>query len=166
MATKASTRKSKTSPAVEKGAVRVNAAAGMRRLKRYIGLWVTEGKGPMGTYRCERVFEELRGGKYLRLTVVWDIPGGKYEELAVYGVDPASRRLRFWSFTSDGKRSEGELTAPADVAKDALCFEADFSGRRARMIWSPVGPEGFTVAVEARNKKGWKRFLEQQFRVP
>lgn len=166
MATKASTKKTKARPEAKKGTAGRSAAAGFRKLKRYIGLWVAEGKGPMGPYRCERVIEELRGGKYLRLSAVWDIPGWKYEELAVYGVDPASKRLRFWSFTSDGKRSEGELAAPADVAKEALCFEAHFSGRRARMIWSPVGPEGFTVAVEAQTKKGWKRFLEQQFRVP
>jgi hypothetical protein len=153
--------------AAKKAAARGKPGAALSKLKKYVGQWTAEGVGPMGSYRCDRIFEEVRGGKWLRLTVIWDLPshGMKYEEVAVYGVDPVGKRLRFWSFTSDGKRSEGEFATPADVPPDALCFEADVSGRRARMIWSPVGPDGFTVAVEASLKKGWRRFLEQRFRA-
>ena len=34
---------------------------------------------------------------------------------------------------------------------------------RARMLYWPHEEAGFWFAVEARNKKGWKRFLEQHF---
>jgi hypothetical protein len=65
----------------------------------------------------------------------------------------------------EGCLAPGAPRTPADVPPDALCFEADVSGRQARMIWSPVSPDGFTVAVEAALKKGWRRFLEQRFRA-
>src|SRR4051812_26467814 len=79
------------------------------------GAWLAEASSPMGPLRCHRTIEPVLGGSYLQLTVRWEFgPAGTekvYQEHAIIGADTEGR-VRFWSFTSDGKRSEGEL---ADV---------------------------------------------------
>jgi hypothetical protein len=72
--------------------------------------------------------------------------------------------LGFFSFTSDGKRSQGLVADAADVHPQALAFEADMPAGRARMLYwpEPAGALGF--AVESRTRKGWNRFVTHVYR--
>jgi hypothetical protein len=79
-----------------------------------IGRWEAEVSSPMGTLRCNRTFLQVLGGSYVQLNARWEIGKGTYEELAVYRGD-ADGSVTFWSFTSDGKRSEGRLTDVTDI---------------------------------------------------
>jgi hypothetical protein len=72
--------------------------------------------------------------------------------------------LSFWSFTSDGKRSEGRLADGTDVHPEAVAFEADMPAGVARMIYWPGDDGTVRWAVEAKGKKGWRRFTEHTYR--
>lgn len=132
------------------------------------GAWVAEADSPMGPVRCHRVLEPFLGGNYLRLQVRWEFgaPGSQkaYEEWAVIGVGD-SGTVCFWSFTSDGKRSQGELADVTDLHPEAIGFEADMPAGRARMAYWPTEGGGFAWVVESRTKKGWNRFVEHSYRA-
>jgi hypothetical protein len=114
----------------------------------------------MGEVRCTRTFASILHGKYVQLVARWEFGTEIYEEVAIYGLRNGS--LSFWSFTSDGKRSEGAIADGRDVHPLAVAFEADMPAGRARMIYWP-SEGGFFWAVEARTKKGWKRFTEHRY---
>ena len=116
----------------------------------------------MGPLRCTREFTKVLGGKYIHLVARWHMKQGVYEEVAIIGVRDG--KLGFWSFTSDGKRSEGTLTNGKDVHPEAIAFEAQMPAGLARMIYWPGGEAGFHWAVEAKNAKGWRRFTEHHYK--
>jgi hypothetical protein len=73
--------------------------------------------------------------------------------------------LGFYSFTSDGKRSEGRLSDGSDVYATAIAFRAEMPAGVARMVYWPLdNGGGFNFAVESRTAKGWSRFLRQEYR--
>jgi hypothetical protein len=126
-----------------------------------LGSWQASAMSPLGRVRCTRTFTEILGGKYVHLLAKWEFGPKVYEEVAIYGVK--NGQLSFWSFTSDGKRSEGVIADGRDVDAQAIAFEADMPAGRARMVYWPNGEGGFNWAVEAKNKKGWRRFTEHRY---
>ena len=157
-------------PAPAKAATAVTASWKKGRgklgpLAPLLGSWKAEADSPMGRIKCFRTFTSVLGGNYVELNARWEMPGGRvYEEAAIYGAGGAGQKgtLRFWSFTSDGKRSEGELADVADVHPEGVGFVAEMPAGQARMIYWP-SPGGFSWAVEARTKKGWSRFTEHHY---
>jgi hypothetical protein len=128
-----------------------------------IGAWQAEADSPMGRVTCRRTFSRILGDSAVALAAEWRFADGKrYEELAIYTAG-ARGVITFWSFTSDGKRSEGRLTDGADVHPDAIAFEAQVPAGTARMIYWPAEDGGVHWAVEARGKKGWRRFTEHHY---
>lgn len=148
-------------------------------LQPLFGRWVAVAESPMGPVRCTRVFEPVLSGTYVRLTALWqfgegvkmppadcaDIPltGGGYQELAIIGAGDAGK-VSFWSFTSDGKRSQGVVTDVTDLHPEAVGFEAHMPAGIARMAYWPDEGEGFHWVVESKNAKGWRRFTEHHYR--
>jgi hypothetical protein len=133
-------------------------------LEPLIGEWSAEAATPRGPIRCQRVFTKVLGGTRIRLEARWEFgPGAAYEELAIIGVGD-DNTVCFWSFTSDGKRSQGVATDVADVHPEAIGFEAKMPAGIARMIYWPDDDAGFHWAVESKNKKGWHRFTEHHYR--
>jgi hypothetical protein len=132
------------------------------------GSWVAEAASPRGPVRCHRKLEPILGSNYLRLEVRWEFgPRGSsrlYEELAVIGVG-GDGRVRFWSFTSDGKCSESSLADVTHIHPEAIGFEAEMPAGRARMAYWPDPDGGFHWAVESKTKKGWNRFAEHLCRA-
>lgn len=131
-------------------------------LQPLIGTWLAEADSQMGPLKCTRIFEPILGGNYIRLHATWEFSKGKYVEMAVYGMEDNS--LSFWSFTSDGKKSKGNISEAKDVHPDAICFEAEMPAGTARMIYWPAEEGKMKWAVESKNKKGWKRFTEHIYR--
>ena len=86
---------------------------------------------------------------------------GVYEEFALYGVTGGT--VTFWSFTSDGKHSEGTIADGSDIHEKAITFEAELPAGRARMTYWPDEVEGFHWTVEAKTKKGWSRFTDHHY---
>jgi hypothetical protein len=127
-----------------------------------LGRWAAAAESPRGPMRCRRTFEPVLGGAFVQLTAVWEFGTFRYEEQAIYG-PRADGALGFWSFTNDGKRSEGVLADVRDVHPDAVGFEAQMPAGLARMVYWPDGSGGFRWAVEAKSKKGWKRFTEHHY---
>lgn len=131
------------------------------------GSWVAEATSEMGPVRCHRKLEPMLGATFLRLDVRWEIGAGGssrlYEELAIIGVGDDGL-VGFWSFTSDGKRSQGRLADVTDIHPEAIGFEAEMPAGRARMVYWPASDGGFHWAVESRTKKGWNRFTEHRYR--
>ena len=132
------------------------------------GTWVAEATSEMGPVRCHRKLEPVLGSTHLRLEVRWEIGSGAtrriYEELAIIGVRDDGQ-VGFWSFMSDGKRSEGGLADVTDIHPEAIGFEAEMPAGRARMAYWPARDGGFHWAVESRTKKGWNRFTEHWYRA-
>jgi len=126
-----------------------------------LGTWQASAMSPMGKVRCTRTFMPILHGKYIQLIARWEFGEKVYEEMAIYGV--SNGKLSFWSFTSDGKRSEGAIADGSDVDPRAIAFEAEMPAGRARMIYWPKEGGGFNWAVEAKTKKGWRRFTEHKY---
>lgn len=132
-------------------------------LEPVIGSWKAAGDSPIGAVECLRTFSRDLGKDYVLLQAEWRLPDGKvYKELAVYGTDD-SGGVVFWSFTSDGKRSQGTLSDGKDVHPEAIAFEAQMPAGVARMIYWPDGDAGMSWAVESKTKKGWKRFTHHHY---
>jgi len=146
-----------------------------------LGSWVAAIDKPM-PMSCTRTYAPF-GDKYVKLEAQWAFSaprasakltdaqraamqayaGKAYREIAFFGPDK-SGALAFWSFTSDGKQSEGKLTAAPDIHSAAICFEAQMHAGLARQVFWPDAEEGFRWAVESRTKKGWSRFTEHHYR--
>jgi len=127
-----------------------------------IGNWEARADSPRGPLRCVRTFSPILGGKYIQLTALWEFEQDTYEELAIFGVDDEGAII-FWSFTSDGKRSQGTITDVTDIHPQAIGFEAQVPAGVARMAYWPDGNGGFQWVVESKNKKGWTRFTEHSY---
>ena len=125
-----------------------------------LGTWKSEADSPMGKLKCMLTFEPF-GSNYIQLKAHWEHPKFVYEELALYGV--LNGKVRFWSFTTDGKQSHGSLSDGRDVHPEAIAFEAKMPAGLARMIYWPREDGGFNWAVESKNKKGWRRFTEHMY---
>ena len=130
-------------------------------LKPLLGSWQANAETPMGKVSCSRTFIPVLNGKYIQLTARWEFVKGVYEEIAIFGIK--NDKLSFWSFTSDGKRSEGTIADGSDVNPQSIAFEAKMPAGIARMIYWPNTKGGFNWAVESKNKKGWKRFTEHSY---
>jgi hypothetical protein len=129
-----------------------------------LGTWKTETDSPMGRMTCTRTFESILGGKYIELNARWEFATYVYEELAIVGIRDGT--LSFWSFTSDGKGSQGHIADGSDVHPEAICFEAQMPAGLARMIYWPRDDGGLNWAVESKTKKGWHRFTEHRYYAP
>jgi hypothetical protein len=129
-----------------------------------MGVWVAQADSPQGPVTCRRSFSKTLNNSHISLSALWQIGQLNYEELALFGSD-RDGKLRFWSFTSDGKQSQGELAEANDVHPEALCFEADMPAGRARQIYWPDEAGGFYWAVESQTKKGWSRFTQHHYQL-
>ncbi|MEZ4898864.1 MAG: hypothetical protein R2806_18630 [Saprospiraceae bacterium] len=126
-----------------------------------IGQWKALADSPLGQIACTRIFSPTLNGKFILLNAHWEIGDSNYAEHALIGQN--EENIHFWSFTSDGKHSNGYLSDGTDVHPDAICFEAEMPQGKARMIYWPDEKNGFYWAVESRNKKGWKRFTYHHY---
>jgi hypothetical protein len=113
---------------------------------------------------CTRDLSNFGKG-WLKLEAVWGVEAQTaYREIAFFGAAPDGA-LGFFSFTSDGKKSEGKCADGSDIHSLAIAFEAQMPAGLARMIYWPLDfGDGFNFAVESATKKGWNRFLRQEFR--
>jgi len=102
-----------------------------------IGAWETTADSERGPLRIERVFTRVHGGRWVRLEVRWAFAEGVYEETAMFG-RRADGTLGYWSFTSDGKHSEGWLAEAPDLPAQAVAFEAEMPAGRARQAYWPA----------------------------
>lgn len=131
-------------------------------LQPLIGKWEAVSDSPMGKVKCTREFRKILGGHYIELLAKWEFGEKIYEENALFGTDRDT--LCFWSFTSDGKKSQGQLQDGSDVHPNAISFEAEMPAGIARMVYWPDPEGGFHWAVESKNKKGWNRFTEHHYK--
>lgn len=132
-------------------------------LSPLIGDWKAQATTPLGAVQCLRTFTPILKGTYVQLTARWEFPQGNYEELAMFGVN-SDGKLAFWSFTSDGKNSTGIAADVTDLHPAAIGFEAQMPAGLARMAYWPDEDDGYYWIVEAKTKKGWKRFTEHHYR--
>lgn len=132
-----------------------------------VGDWIAASDSPRGPVRCRRTIETCLGGHYLQMKVRWEFGAAGtaqvYEELALIGAGEGKSAV-FWSFTSDGKRSEGQVADVTDLHPEAVGFVAEMPAGQARQAYWPVADGGFTWVVEAKSAKGWRRFTEHHYR--
>ncbi len=131
-------------------------------LSPLIGSWIAEAESPMGKLKCTRVFEPVLGSNYIKLTAEWNFGKSVYQEHAIIGMDDG--KISFWSFTSDGKKSQGYIADGTDIHPEAICFVAQMPAGLARMVYWPSTDEGFNWAVESKTKKGWNRFTIHHYK--
>ena len=122
------------------------------------GRWQAHADSPQGKVYCVRSFQKVLRGSYIELIALWYMGDSVYEERCYFGCDREGK-LRFWSFTSDGKQSNGELTDAADIHPEAIGFVAQMPAGIARQVYWPDEMQGFHWAVESQTKKGWHRFV-------
>jgi hypothetical protein len=131
-----------------------------------LGTWQAASDSPRGPMRCRRAFQSILSGKFLQLSARWEFgPAGAapgYEETAIIGAD-TDGQVCFWSFTSDGKRSQGALADVTDLHAEAVGFEADMPAGRARMAYWPAEDGRLRFVVESKTKQGWNRFVDHTY---
>jgi len=127
-----------------------------------LGTWKGSASTPIGPVKCTRSFSPVLNGSHIQLTARWEFEKQTYEEVAIIGVN-RDGAVAFWSFTSDGKNSNGVAADVSDVHPEAIGFEAEMPAGLARMVYWPDESGGCHWAVEAKNKKGWKRFTEHHY---
>ena len=128
-----------------------------------LGRWVAEAETEMGAVECTRTLTKILNGKYIEMRVRWVFTKSTYEELALIGLG-TDRAVCFWSFTSDGKHSQGALADVSDLHSQAVGFEAKMPAGLARQVYWPHPEVGFHWVVESRTKKGWNRFVEHHYK--
>lgn len=131
-------------------------------LQPLLGSWLARAESPMGPVECTRTFTRF-GSKYIRLSATWKFGETVYEELALFGAADDGGTA-FWSFTNDGKRSEGRLADASDLDARAVGFEAQMPAGLARFAYWPDEGDGFYWAAEAKTKKGWRRMSYHHYR--
>jgi hypothetical protein len=131
-------------------------------LNPLLGTWHAHADSPQGKIHCVRSFTKVLGGTYIELIAIWHMGNTVYEERAFFGCD-ATGKIRFWSFTSDGKQSNGELTDATDIHPQAIVFVAHMPAGIARQVYWPDETQGFHWAVESQTKKGWNRFVDHHY---
>jgi hypothetical protein len=97
------------------------------------------------------------------LHACWEFGEKVYKEFAFIGVDKDGK-VAFWSFTNDGKRSQGVVADVTDLHSEAIGFEAQMDAGLARMAYWPDEEGGFYWVVESKTKKGWRRFATHHYR--
>ena len=131
-----------------------------------LGSWIAEADSPMGPMRCYRTLLPILDGHYIQLLALWEFgpkdSGKGYREVAIIGTGDDGK-VGFWSFTSDGKRSQGTMADVTDIDPEAIGFEAEMKAGLARMAYWPETGGGFRWAVESKTKKGWNRFVEHVY---
>lgn len=127
-----------------------------------LGSWICATDSPRGPVSITRVFTKALGGKYIQLQTSWRFKGSHYDELALFGVDE-DKRLGCWSFTSNGKRSTGQIVEAIDIHPAALAFQSDMPAGVARQAYWPDAQDVFHWVVESRSQKGWNRFVEHLY---
>ena len=127
-----------------------------------IGTWKAETDSSMGPVTCTRSFTRVLNSAYIQLTADWAFGKKSYQELAIIGVNPEGI-ITFWSFTSDGKNSEGKIADVSDIHPEAIGFEAQMPAGLARMAYWPDDQNGYYWAVESKTKKGWNRFTQHHY---
>lgn len=126
--------------------------------KPLLGTWLAHAESDMGAVSCKREFKTILSGKYIQLIANWKIGETVYDEHAMIGVN-SDKKICFWSFTSDGKQSQGKIADVTDIHLQAIGFEAEMPAGLGRMAYWPDSEEGFNWVVEAKTRKGWNRFL-------
>jgi hypothetical protein len=139
-----------------------------------LGEWVAEAEGPMGRVHCTRRFTPALGGAYVQLVARWTFlePGEArvepasgavgYEEHAFFGAMEGGG-IDYWSFTSDGQRSTGELADLAELHPRAIGFVARMPAGTARQAYWPAEDGGVAWVVEAKTPRGWERMVEHRY---
>lgn len=130
-----------------------------------IGQWLAiDPDTPMGKVVCIRTYEMILDDKFIRLQADWDIGEGKktYSEIAHYGLN-ADKNPAFWSFTSDGGQSYGELADVSGMQSGAKGFHAEMPSGLARFGFWPT-KAGMIWAAEAKTKTGWKSMIRHDCR--
>jgi hypothetical protein len=131
-------------------------------LEPLMGTWKANAESPNGRVQVTRTFTRVLGDKYIQLTALWEFGKGVYQETAFYGVRKDGT-VGFWSFSSDGKHSEGRAADVSDIHPEAIGFEAQMPAGLARMAYWPDDEGGFYWVVEAKNRKGWNRFVNHHY---
>jgi len=129
-----------------------------------LGTWLAVADSDLGPVKCTRTFTKILDRKYIQLTAHWEYASGTYGETAMIGVNK-DKEVCFWSFTSDGKQSQGKLADVSDVHPDAVGFEAQMPAGLARQAYWPDDEGGFYWAAEAHTKKGWRRMAEHHYQA-
>lgn len=128
-----------------------------------LGEWITnKDSGESKQPECHRTFKQTLDNKYIQLDVEWMLENKVYQDLTMIGLN-AGKEICFWSFTSDGKNSFGQLADVSDIHPEAIGFEAEMPAGLARQAYWPAEEEGFYWVVESKTKKGWNRFIKQHF---
>ncbi len=136
-----------------------------------LGRWSADADSPMGPVTCIRDYQKF-GDHYVRLDAEWRVRGkgeaGKtYREVCMFGPDlslDGEKRLAFWSYSNDGKKSSGHLADGTDIHLQAICFDSQMDAGLARQVFWPDAENGFYWRVESATRKGWNRMVEHHYR--
>ncbi|HEX9761365.1 MAG TPA: hypothetical protein VGA40_10610 [Candidatus Acidoferrales bacterium] len=123
------------------------------------GTWVSERAGRDGTaIRTERVYAWTLGGRFLEVREKSTGGNRSSSYFAILGVDPSTKALTAWSFTS-----RGETFFMRRAEADGLVFLSIGDGPMYRMTIRRTGSNTFEEVTEIQREGAWVPAGRQSF---
>lgn len=116
--------------------------------------WI--GTFPDGKKTDEHCFEWVFDRKFIRDRHV--VRGGPtlYEGETIYGLDPATKQLSFWYWTSQGLVTTGRV----EYTPEGIVFPERYTTSKGEVelkaVWSRSGANGYRIWQGQREGAGWK----------
>lgn len=120
------------------------------------------GTFPDGKQTDEHCFEWVFDRKFIRDRHV--VRGGPpYQGESMYGIDPATKALSYWYWTSQGQVVIGRVEYQAD----SIVFPSRYQGANGEVeikaVWTRTGPDGYRVSQSQRAGAEWKPLFSMTF---
>lgn len=139
-----------------------SAAAEFQPLAFLVGsCW--RGTFPDGRHVDEHCFDWMYDGKFIRDR--HEVRGGDpYRGETVYSVDPLSRRVAFWYWSSDGMTMTGQVVPRGDTLVFPVRYTTAHGEAELKAVWTRRGPDAYHVVQSQRAGDGWTTMWEMDFR--
>jgi hypothetical protein len=117
---------------------------------------------PDGKQTDEHCFEWVFDKKFIRDKHV--VRGGSpYQGETVYGIDPNTKALSYWYWTSRGQVVIGLVEYHAD----SIVFPSRYQGANGEVelkaVWTRVGTDGYRASTSQRAGSEWKTLFTMNF---
>ena len=114
------------------------------------------GAFPDGKKSDEHCFEWVYDRKFIRDRHI--VRGGPavYQGETIYGLDPTTKQLSFWYWSSDGLVTVGRV----EYTPEGIVFPERYTTAKGvvelKAVWSRVGSDGYRVWQAQRADSAWK----------
>ena len=147
--------------ALSSAQLRAQAAPNFAPLEFLVGsCWL--GTFPDGKQTDEHCFEWVFDKKFIRDRHI--VRGGApYQGESMYGIDPNTKALSYWYWTSLGQVIIGRVEYQADSIVFPSRYQSASGEVELKAVWTRVGTDGYRVSQSQRAGNEWKPLFTMSF---